>query len=249
MTLLKSIATVGGWSTAWVEFMRSADGGETWTAPRRLQTAPGWNFSTLVRGAPVLYGDGRIGLPVYHETFRKMSEWVLLDEDGSVMDKVRITDHPQTIQPVVVPLDAQRAVALMRPVVPPYRVMVARTEDGGRTWGETTATDLVNPRASVAGVEANRGAVLMAWNDHPGWRANLDLALSPDGGATWPRRVRIDKMPDPWVPPWPDRAFTVSYPYLLRTSDGLYHLFYSYARAAITHATFNQAWLDRALGS
>ncbi|MCP4329851.1 MAG: hypothetical protein GY791_15595 [Alphaproteobacteria bacterium] len=243
------VATVGGWSTAWVEFIVSADDGGTWSPPRRLYTVPGWNFSTLVRGAPIHYRDGRIGLPIYHETFRKMSELAVLDEDGSIIDKVRITRGRQSIQPSVVPLDARRAIALMRPAVPPYRVMLARTDDGGRTWSDTIATNLINPRASVAGLRTQGDTVLMAWNDHQGWRANLDLALSGDGGETWPARVRIDESPDPWVPPWPDRPFTVSYPYLLRTSDGLYHLFYSYARAAIEHVTFNQAWLDGALGS
>ena len=241
------VATVSGWSTAWVEFIRSDDDGRTWSTPRRLYTAPGWNFSTLVRAPPLFYRDGRIGLPAYHEGFRKLSEWVVLDGDGVVLDKIRISKGRGSIQPSVVALDDFSAVAFMRPVEAPLEVLMATTRNGGRSWTATRSTGLASPDSANVGLGLDDETVLLAWNDHPRWRASLALALSSDGGTSWPARKQIDRRPKPWVSPWPDAEFTVAYPALLRTRDGRIHLFYAYARSAIKHVSFNRAWLDSAV--
>ena len=241
------VATISGWSTAWVEFTRSQDDGRTWSQPRRLYTAPGWNFSTLVRAPAVLYGDGRIGLPAYHEMFRKLSEWVVLDDDGGVIDKVRISKGRGSIQPSVVALDNLSAVAFMRPIDSPLEVLMATSQNGGRTWSATRSIGLDSPDAANMGLRLDDETVLLAWNDHPRWRASMALALSADGGKTWPARKQVDRRPRPWDPPWPGAEYTAAYPALLRASDGRFHLFYSYARSAIKQVSFNRAWLDRAL--
>jgi predicted neuraminidase len=241
------VATVGGWSTAWVEFVRSEDGGRTWSSPRRLYTAPGWNYSTLVRAPPLLYRDGRIGLPAYHEGFRKLSELVVLDGNGVVVDKVRISKGRRSIQPSIVVFDDFRAVAFMRPVDSPLEVLKATTENGGRSWSTTKSTDLVSPNAANMGLRLDGETVLLAYNDHPSWRANMALALSADGGRTWSAPNQIDRRPEPWVSPWPGAQYTAAYPVMVRARDGYIHLFYSYARSAIKQVRMNRAWLDHAL--
>ena len=59
--------SVGGWAASAINLMVSEDEGETWSPPRRLVTSPFFNISTLVRGSPLQFADGTIGLPVYHE--------------------------------------------------------------------------------------------------------------------------------------------------------------------------------------
>ena len=241
------VATISGWSTAWVEFVRSQDDGLTWSPPRRLYTAPGWNYSTLVRAPAVRYRDGRIGLPAYHELFRKLSEWVVLDDDGVVVDKVRISNGRGAIQPSVVALDEFRAVAFMRPVDKPLEVLMATSQNGGRSWSATRPIGIDSPDAANMGLRLDDETVLLAWNDHPRWRASMALTLSRDGGKTWPAKKQVDRRPRPWDPPWPGAEYTAAYPALLQARDGRFHLFYSYARSAIKQISFNRAWLDRAL--
>jgi hypothetical protein len=49
---------------------------------------------------------------------------------------------------------------------------------------------------------------------------------------------------------WEPRChFEFSYPFLLRTDRGEFHLLYTWNRAYIKHVRFNQAWLDQRLRS
>ncbi|WP_206336497.1 exo-alpha-sialidase, partial [Pseudomonas viridiflava] len=92
-------------------------------------------ISTLVRAAPVFHADGSIGLPVYHEFLGKFAEYLYPSPDGDVIDKFRISRGKNSLQPTVVPLDGQRAVALLRYAGETHhRVLASRTEDGGQTW-------------------------------------------------------------------------------------------------------------------
>jgi predicted neuraminidase len=49
---------------------------------------------------------------------------------------------------------------------------------------------------------------------------------------------------------WEPRChFEFSYPSLIRTARGEFHLLYTWNRAYIKHVRFNQAWLDERLAS
>ncbi|RMS45788.1 BNR/Asp-box repeat protein, partial [Pseudomonas amygdali pv. photiniae] len=129
--------SVGGWAGSTVNAMVSSDMGASWSPPWQLVTSPFLNISTLVRGAPVFHTDGSIGLPVYHEFLGKFAEYLYLSADGEVIDKFRISRGKNSLQPTVVPLDGQRAVALLRYAGETFhRVLASRTEDGGQTWSE-----------------------------------------------------------------------------------------------------------------
>src|SRR5690606_1030806 len=121
--------SIGGWAASSINAMYSDDMGHSWSTPRQLVTSPFLNISTLVRGAPVLHADGSIGLPVYHEFLGKFGEYLHLDADGRVLAKSRISDGRFSLQPTVVPLDQQRAIALMRHTGEDRRVLASRTED------------------------------------------------------------------------------------------------------------------------
>jgi predicted neuraminidase len=43
--------------------------------------------------------------------------------------------------------------------------------------------------------------------------------------------------------------YQFSYPWMLRTSDGVFHLLYTWNRTRIKHIEFNQSWLDQAASS
>jgi predicted neuraminidase len=231
--------TMGGWAGSSLNLSVSRDGGYNWTPPKRIHSAPFLNLSTLVKGPAVPMEGGLVGLPVYQEFFGKFAEMLVLDATGRVVGKARMSAGRKALQPVVLPLDRNRAVAFARsgarrsPAV--WRFESA---DGGRNWSAPKALDLANPNAAIAALRLPGGRVLIVFNDTP-WkkRHNLKMAVSGDDGRNW--RVIHTLENDA------DESARYSYPWLLRGSDGQYHLFYTWkAGAGLRHVRFNDAWLE-----
>ncbi len=230
--------SVGGWSGSAINIRVSEDEGESWSAARRLTTSPFLNISTLVRGPAVHYADGTQGLPVYHELFGKFGEYIRLDREGRVLDKARMSSGYSSLQPVVIPLDTVRAVALMRKSGnSPPSVLSVETDDGGTSWSAITATPLANPDAAIAALRTSSGELLIAFNDSERDRGNLSLALSENDGDSW-EVVHVFEPPAPV--PGPARF---AYPWLLESTRGELHLWYTWDRDRIVHVRFNRAWL------
>ncbi|GAF94110.1 unnamed protein product, partial [marine sediment metagenome] len=72
---------------------------------------------------------------------------------------------------------------------------------------------------------------------HGSRRENLRLAVSADRGATWTRIATLEE----------DPARRFSYPYLIRTRDGLIHAVYTHRGTRIKHVAFNEAWIEKCL--
>jgi len=179
--------SVGGWAGSSISAISSKDEGETWSAARRLVTSPFFNLSTLVKGAPFLYADGSLGLPVYHEFAGKFGELLRLDGTGAVLDKIRMSDGRYGLQPVVLVKSDTEAIALMRYAGsgPPHRVIAVSTRDAGAHWTPPAKSPLSNPNAALSGVVLGDGAILLALNDVEHDRDALSLAISRDGGVRW----------------------------------------------------------------
>lgn len=232
----------GGWAGSSINMVSSDDDGAHWGPARRLVTSPFLNLSTLVRGSALLYEDGGIGLPVYHEFIAKFGELLRLDADGKVLGKTRMSSGRHSLQPVIVPLTANDAVAFMRYAgEPPNRVLMTRTSDGGLSWVRPVKTRLSNPNSAVDAVRLPDGSLLMALNNDASERKHLSLALSRDDGKTW-------RIVHQFVRPAGGREGGVtefSYPRLLLTRKGDVHLLFTVDKTEIRHIHFNRAWLDQ----
>ena len=276
--------SLGGWAGSSITTMSSGDEGATWSEPRRLVTSPFINISTLVKGAPYLYRDGTMGLPVYHEFISKFAEILRIDENGAVLDKQRLAAGGQgTLQPVVLIEDAQKARVLMRYAgVEPHRVVTATTNDAGRHWTAPEKTAMGNPDAAVTGVVLPDGRILAALNDLEQGREALSLMISADGGNTWREIQRLEDQLTAKIPFDEEHfigntqtlllqrdssvkqhladyvesakrtecskgqcSYEFSYPYLIQTRNGDFHLVYTWNRTFVEHLWFNQAWLDQ----
>jgi predicted neuraminidase len=280
-------ASVGGWGSSSVSWIRSTDEGETWSPPRRLVATPLLNLNAMLRGAPFEYADGTLGVPAYQSLVRGFSEVLRVDRSGDVIDKQRVSTLGRGSQPVVLPTGAGDALALMRPSgPPPLRAMISHTQDGGGRWTSPVPTSLVNPDSALGGLALPDGRVLVALNDVPVERDALSLVVSGDGGRSWTTLLRLeDQVADRARSPddaryartvaelaratdgsitdveryvassrrfmcWEPRChFEFSYPSLIRTARGEFHLLYTWNRAYIKHVRFNQAWLDERLAS
>ena len=232
--------TIGGWGGSAINLMVSEDEGETWSVPRRLIASPFFNISTLVRGAPFLFTDGTIGLPVYHEMVGKFGELLRLDAGGHAIRKTRLSWGRTSLQPVIVPRSETEAVGFMRYAGdPPKRVLMVRTADGGATWTPPVKTGLPNPDAAVGSVLLANGPLLLALNHAEENRESLSLASSTDFGKTW--RIAHEFEGESSSPQPLMREF--SYPWIMQDGAGDVHLLYTWGRTRIKHVHFNPAWL------
>jgi predicted neuraminidase len=274
--------SLGGWGGSSITEMCSHDDGETWGQARRIVTSPFFNLSTLVKGPPIAYADGTMGLPVHHEFIGKFGELLRLDGAESVIDKTRLSSGRACLQPVVMVEDARRALVLMRYTgkTRPNRVISTTTDDGGRTWTPPVKSALANSDAALTGLVLPDGRMLVALNNSEDNRNTLSLVISGDGGASWKTVANVE---DASAAEWQGLddahyaaaietlaratdgadgfaesvmrqmhsakgwSFEFSYPSLIRTSGGDFHLVYTWNEAFIKHVQFSQAWLDEHL--
>ena len=174
--------SLGGWAGSAITWARSVDEGATWSVPRRLVSSPFLNVSTLVKGAPVAFADGQIGLPVYHEFISKFAEILRLDAQGRVVDKVRIPGSQSNLQPVVLVTAPEKAQVYMRSGNA-KALMTSSTEDAGKTWTSTRASSWPNPDSAVAGVTTPSGEQWLALNPTTNNRETLALLVAANGAS------------------------------------------------------------------
>ena len=186
LTLYYVTVSLGGWAGSSISAVTSRDDGQTWSAPRRLVTSPFINISTLVKGPPLHYADGTVGLPVYHEFIAKFGELLRIDRSGKLIDKQRLSHGKAALQPVVLPVDGQNASVFMRQGGGgENRVIASTTLDSGRHWAPVAYTALANPGSALSGVSLPGGELLLALNNVEANRDALSLVVSRDGGAHW----------------------------------------------------------------
>ena len=228
----------GGWSSGTICVTTSRDGMH-WSRPRRISASPFLNLGVLVKGRPLPYTDGSLALPIYYQLGRKGSGLLRVTPSGDVLDESRLEDHRPLIQPWMIPISPNDAVALLRwSSLMPGCVRMVRASAGGTKWSSVFGTPLVHRDSAVAGESLNDGSLLVAYNNTAWDRRDLSIARTPDGGWHWskPRPIERDTTPD-----WNVRR-EYSYPYFFRSSDGRIHLLYSWRRTRIRHLVFNDAW-------
>ncbi len=234
----------GGWAASSINYMESPDLGKTWSAPERLVTSPFLNLSTLVRtdGVDLQWGD--LSLPVYHEMAGKFAETLHLSRSRVVLDKVRISRGKHSLQPAIAHSDDRHGIALLRYAGnEPYRLLTARTLDGGLHWEPPHAIDIPNPNSAVALQKLDDGSLLMALNDLEDGRHRLSLAINSQMNTSDEWKIVKTLENEAAVPPPGQREYQFSYPSFALGDDGLIHLVYTWNVERIRHLRFNRAWL------
>jgi predicted neuraminidase len=234
-------ASPGGWATSSVNLSVSTDSGYTWGPVRRLISSPFLNVSTMVRDVPLAVRNGDVILPAYHEFIGKFAELLQLDSAGNVTRKYRISQRREAIQPVLLPVDTNNAIAFMRntSAADPGKIWFSRSEDGLSDWAELEPLALPNPDAAVTVVQLHTvDELLMVFNNHPQERDDISMAYRSDSGAAWQLIHQFETREGS-----ENEHNPFSYPFLLHTRDGDFHLFYTWKKQHIKHVYFNRAAL------
>jgi len=238
--------SVGGWAGSSISMVESTDNGQSWSRARRLVTSPFLNLSTLVKGSAFRYADGTIGLPVYHEFIGKFGEMLRIGADGRILGKTRFTSGRHALQPEIAIVGRERAVGVLRYAGDaPRRVLYMLSDDAGRTWSQPQKIHLPNPDSAVDVLALGSGRLVGVFNDIEQARWRLVLGVSDNLGKDWRTVKVLEQQQDANDV----NRYQFSYPWMLRSADGDFHLLYSWNRTRIKHIEFNQSWLEQAAAS
>jgi predicted neuraminidase len=224
--------------------MTSEDEGLTWNNPQRLISSPLLNLSTLVKSPNVMFADGLLGLPAYHEWIGRFGEFLRVDA-GQVIDKRRMSSGRGAIQPLVFVNNAQDASAYFRQTrssVLPKQIPVAHTQDAGQTWQHSEDLAIANPNSAVTGLVLKNGARILVLNNTEAGRYRLVLLMSDAQSGRW---QTVEVLEDDEALPETQRK-EFSYPYLITVDGDDAHLVYTWDRKKIRHRYFSGAWLKQA---
>lgn len=212
----------------WGMLTTSQDHGQSWSLPRRLPE----HIDGPVKNKPVRLPSGTLlcGSSTEYDGWRVHFE-MTSDGGRSWTRTGPINDGRQisAIQPSILIHGDQRLQALGR--TRQKRIWQAWSEDGGRTWGEMTLTDLPNPNAGTDAASLRDGRHVLVYNHTERGRSPLNVALTKDG-RQWQAAVVLEDEPGEY-----------SYPAVIQTADGLVHITYTWRRRRIRHVALDLAQL------
>ena len=240
--------------TAVVRCQKSTDGGRTWgpyetvfpeegtfcRQPIQVLSNGRWIFSNW------LCTDSAEGLSGDPTAFR------ISDDQGKTWRMVMMPKSNGHVHANVVELEPGHLVAFMRNREA-YRIHRSESFDYGETWSEPKPTPLPNNNSSISAIKLQSGRVAIAYNPTctpdpqpgkaawPGLRCPVAVALSEDGGLTFPV-IRWMERGEGYIG---DENKTnnkqYEYPYLMQSRDGMLHLAYAaWTRDAMKYVRFRE---------
>lgn len=152
----------------------------------------------------------------------------------------------------VVELEPGHLVAFMRNREA-YRIHRSESFDYGETWSEPEATPLPNNNSSISALKLQSGRIAIAYNPTctpapvpgkaawPGLRCPVAVALSEDGGKTFPLIRWMERGEGYMGDENKTNNKQYEYPYLMQSRDGMLHLAYAArTRQGIKYVRFSE---------
>ena len=242
--------------TAEIRRKISRDGGRTWGPTEAVFTRPGsfcrqkiqvlsngrWIFNNFICAL-----DGtRLGSDV---TVIQIS-----DDQGKTWRGVEIPESRGRVHGNVIELEPGKLVCLLRSRAADH-IYRSESNDNGETWSVPVPTPLRNNNASISAIKLQSGALAIIYNDvsfnedgsrtvWPDQRCPVAMAISEDGGKTWPWR-RIVEHGEGFIGPWNDvNNRRYEYPVMMQSKDGKIHAAYAWGRRVrIKYVCVDEAWI------
>ncbi|HEX4590648.1 MAG TPA: sialidase family protein [Gemmataceae bacterium] len=219
----------------WGIEMTSADGGMTWSPPRRLPAG----ILGPIKNQLVQLADGTIVSPTSDEAHGWRVYFERSTDGGKTWtrgDWINDGKDIQAIQPAILVHRDGRLQALCRNRAGP--ILQTWSSDGGKTWSKLTPTELPNPNSGIDAVTLKDGRHVLVYNHVPpiagkwgGPRSPLNVAVSNDG-KTWQAAAVLESEPGEF-----------SYPTVIQAADGTVHVTYTWNRKRIKHVVLDAAKL------
>jgi predicted neuraminidase len=244
-----------GEANAHVLHLTSKDDGVTWTRPALLFEKPG----AFTRHPVVVLKDGSWMLPLSYITSAGIgagsetnySATEISIDHGATWKECLMAGSEGKIQPSIISLAPGRLLAFFRSRASDF--IYSSTSSDGCAWSPATATVLPNNNASVQAFRLHDGHLVVAFDNsskssaNGGLRKPLSVALSLDGGNTWPYVRDIEEGRPGYglaeqSPKEPGRE-EYSYPSIMQTHDGEILVAFTYRRQTIKVVAITEDWI------
>jgi predicted neuraminidase len=205
----------------WGMLVTSADGGRSWSKPRRLPDG----ILGPVKDKPVQLEDGTLLCPSSTENSGWRVHLERTSDLGATWNKTGpLNDGKEfgAIQPTILSHPNHRLQILCRSRQ--KQITECWSEDNGKTWSAMRATRLPNPNSGIDGVTLRDGSHLLVYNPITKGRSPLVVASSAEG-TNWTTIATLESQPGEY-----------SYPAIIQSADGRVHITYTWKRARIRHA-------------
>lgn len=240
--------------TSVIRCQKSFDGGKSWSTYETMFPREGsfcrQPIQVLSNGRWIfgnwLCSDSETGLAGDPTVFQ------VSDDRGKTWKVVEMPQSHGRVHANVVELDEGHLVAFMRSRSADY-IYRSESDDWGETWSVPIPTPLPNNNSSISALRLQSGRIAIAYNPTctsepangvaawPGLRCPVAVALSEDGGNTFPM-IRYMERGEGYVG---DENKTnnkqYEYPYLMQSKDGMLHLAFAYkTRIGIKYMSFRE---------
>jgi predicted neuraminidase len=244
-----------GQTTAIVYQLTSDDQGHTWTAPKVLFSTPG----TFIRQHLVIFHREWL-FPTYRSASASIvtnaqndvSIVKISKDNGKTWSDCEVAGSGGLVQMNIVQLSGNHLIAFFRSRYADWIYKSDSTD--GCHWSTPVATQLPNNNSSMQAVRLKDGHLVMIFNNaqatttrstpRTAARTILSIALSLDGGKTWPwvRDVQAGNEPPTYrVGEKPE----YSYPSVTQSPDGMIQIAFTFRRETIKYMTFDERWIKQ----
>ncbi len=240
--------------TSQVRCQKSTNGGRTWgpfttifpeegtfcRQPIQVLSSGRWIFSNW------LCTDSADGLSGDPTAFR------ISDDQGKTWRTVMMPRSNGKVHANVVELEPGHLAAFMRDREAAF-IYRSESLDDGETWSVPKPTPLPNNNSSISAVKLQSGRIAIAYNPTrtpdpqpgkaawPGLRCPVAIALSEDGGLTFPMIRWIERGEGYMGDENRTNNKQYEYPYLMQSADGMLHLAYAaYTRRGIKYVQVSE---------
>jgi len=229
--LFYSSAAFGGWSMTSLNYKTTQDG-ITWTKSKKLLLSPFFNLNLNVKNDGINVNEETFIIPAYGELFKKLSYIIKIDTIEEDAQIYKIPDSAKAIQPVILP-DKDSILLFFRNTSKSGKKFILTTKGILSNWKELSPTQLPNPDSGFDMIRIDESIILGVINYSFSNRENLSIVVSADNGKSW-KVLKILEQKE---------GKEYSYPSIAESSNGLYHITYTYERKKIKHIVFNKTWL------
>jgi predicted neuraminidase len=260
-----------GQSVSQIYYVASPDEGKTWGEPNLLFAKPG----AFIRQRLVAIGT-RWLFPMYYTPKNKITGEDALThysvvqvsgDQGHTWKECAIPESTGLVQPDLIELSPHRFIAFFRSRFADW--VYTSSSGDGCLWTKPQPSQIPNNNSSIQVARLSNGHLVMAFNNmqatttrgrpRDAARWPISVALSVDGGQTWPWVRDVDLGQDvpqealPKVMAGIDvsdekedffgHLFDYSYPSIIESSDGSVEMSYTFRRRTIKCVTFSESWI------